>query len=186
MEAEKHHGKPKERDRVVSAQSEHELKVVISAELHEKLQRIKGLLAHAKPDATYAELLEYMATQTLAQLEKKKGIVASDVSDTSQSGANPQLQAALTAAAIVRETRSLPSGVRLALPAAIRRAVFARAQGRCEYVGRESRRCTSRYCLELDHIVPLALGGANNLNNFRVICRHHNAQQAQEKLGYRS
>jgi hypothetical protein len=36
---------------------------VVSAGLHEKLQRLKGLLALSHPDASYAELLEVMADE---------------------------------------------------------------------------------------------------------------------------
>jgi hypothetical protein len=65
---------PRERERIVSAEAERELKVVVSAALYDKLQRIRGLIAHAKPDASYAELLECMAETTIAALERKKGV----------------------------------------------------------------------------------------------------------------
>ena len=54
---------------------DHELKLVVSDEVFEKMQRIKGLLAHSKPNATLAELIEYLATETLTRLEKQKGII---------------------------------------------------------------------------------------------------------------
>ena len=73
---------PRERERIVSAESERELKIVVSAELYEKLKRIQGLIAHAKPDASYAELLEYLADAQLERLEKEKGIVATDSTAT--------------------------------------------------------------------------------------------------------
>src|SRR4051812_45264449 len=38
-----------------------ELKIVISEETYEKLQRLKGYLAHSLPEASYAELLEHLA-----------------------------------------------------------------------------------------------------------------------------
>ncbi|MGK5084589.1 hypothetical protein WDW37_14940 [Bdellovibrionota bacterium FG-1] len=38
---------PRERERIVSAEKEHELKIVISDEVYQNLQLIKGLLAHA-------------------------------------------------------------------------------------------------------------------------------------------
>jgi hypothetical protein len=65
---------PRERERVVSAEAERELKIVVSAELYDKLQRIRGLWAHAMPEASYAELLERMADETLRRLEKSRGM----------------------------------------------------------------------------------------------------------------
>ena len=47
----------RERDRVVSASSDHELRIVVSKDLYEKLQRMKGLLAHSLPDASYVVFL---------------------------------------------------------------------------------------------------------------------------------
>ena len=153
---------PRERERIVSAEQERELKIVVSSELYEKLKRIQGL---AKPDASYAELLEYMANQTLAQIEKQKGISLD--ADT-----------ALTSAAAVKP---LPAGERVYLPEPLKRAVWARSGGRCEFM-RNGRRCNSRWRIEIDHITPLALGGANHLENLRACCWHHNRQQAREKL----
>ena len=47
------------------------------------------------------------------------------------------------------------------IPVAVKREVWRRDQGCCTYVDRHTgRRCGSRFFLELDHIVPVALGGA--------------------------
>lgn len=156
---------PQERERVVSAKKDHELKLVISDEVFENLQRIKGHLAHAKPNASYGELLEYLINETLGRLEKKKGIVPADSTAT---------------VAVTEQAEPLPAGKRVYLPVALRRQVFARSEGRCEYA-HEGRRCTSRYALELDHVTPLALGGSNEARNCRVLCKVHNLQQAIEK-----
>ena len=67
------------------------------------------------------------------------------------------------------------------IPAPVRRDVWRRDQGCCSYVDRESgRRCGSRYRLEIDHIVPFALGGATELSNLRLHCKaHHRLRHAQ-------
>jgi hypothetical protein len=69
---------PRERERIVSSTEERELKIVVSPELYEKLQRLKGLKAHAMPEATYAQLIETRADEVLARLEKKNGITQSE------------------------------------------------------------------------------------------------------------
>lgn len=154
---------PQERERVVSGES-FEIKLVISKELHEKLQRLKGLLAHAIPEASYAELLEHLANQELARLEKKKGIAPS-------STAAAAVEAALTT--------EFPKGKRVYLPVTLTRPIWQRAQGRCEIVT-HGRRCESRYRLEVDHIEPLSRGGSNAPGNLRLACWHHNQWLARK------
>ena len=72
------------------------------------------------------------------------------------------------------------AGVRAgrAIPAAVKRRVWNRDQGRCSYVDRTSgRRCASRHLLEIDHVVPYARGGSAEPDNLRLLCaahhRHH-------------
>jgi hypothetical protein len=154
---------PQEKERVISAQEDREIRIVVSAQLFEKLQRIRGLLAHAHPDASYAELIEVMADEMLERLEKKKGARL----DPSQ---------AIAAAAAVKPP---VAGKRAYLPVAFRRAVWSRSGGRCEYTATNGTRCTSRHLLQIDHVMPLARGGSNALMNLRLLCRNHNLQQAR-------
>ena len=67
------------------------------------------------------------------------------------------------------------------IPVAVKREVWRRDQGCCSYVDRHSgRRCGSRYRLEIDHIVPFALGGGAEPANLRVRCHaHHRLRHAQ-------
>ena len=66
------------------------------------------------------------------------------------------------------------------IPVAVRRDVWRRDNGCCSYVDPHSgRRCGSRYRLEIDHVVPFALGGATELWNLRIRCRaHHRLRHA--------
>ena len=61
-----------------------------------------------------------------------------------------------------------------AIPAAVRRQVWQRDGGRCTYVDQQTgRRCNSRYMIEIDHILPYALGGGADPGNLRLACRAH-------------
>ncbi len=69
------------------------------------------------------------------------------------------------------------------IPVAVRREVWRRDNGCCSYVDPHSgRRCGSRYRLEIDHVVPFALGGATELWNLRIRCRaHHRLRHAPHR-----
>ena len=67
------------------------------------------------------------------------------------------------------------------IPAPVRREVWRRDGGRCSYVDPHSgRRCGSRFLLELDHIVPYALGGGAEPGNLRLRCRAHHRFRHRE------
>ena len=67
------------------------------------------------------------------------------------------------------------------IPAAVRREVWRRDGGCCSYVDPHSgRRCGSRFLLQLDHIVPFALGGSAEPANLRVHCAAHNRFRHRE------
>ena len=75
-----------------------------------------------------------------------------------------------------RATTSAPRerGAGRAIPQATKREVWQRDSGRCSYVDRVTgQRCTSRHLLQIDHIVPYALGGGADPDNLRLLCRAH-------------
>ena len=71
-----------------------------------------------------------------------------------------------------------------AIPAAVRRQVWERDRGCCSYVDRGSgRRCGSRHLLEIDHVVPYALGGSAEPDNLRLLCAaHHRYRHRHTRL----
>ena len=64
-----------------------------------------------------------------------------------------------------------PCASRRAIPAAVKRQVWQRDGGRCSYLDRQTgRRCNSRHMIEIDHIMPYALGGGADPGNLRLLC----------------
>ena len=72
-----------------------------------------------------------------------------------------------------------------AIPAAVKRQVWERDQGCCSYVDRGSgRRCGSRHLLEIDHVVPYAVGGSAEPDNLRLLCAaHHRYRHRRARHG---
>lgn len=69
------------------------------------------------------------------------------------------------------------------VPAAVRRAVFERDQGRCAYIDDAGQRCRETHCLELHHLKPFAMGGEHTPANLALRCRAHNALAAEQDFG---
>jgi hypothetical protein len=76
-------------------------------------------------------------------------------------------------------------GHREAIPAAVRRAVWARDGGRCSWPLDGGGCCGSTRRLELDHLVPWAEWGGATEANLRVVCAVHNRVAARVAFGER-
>ena len=94
----------------------------------------------------------------------------------------PSTQGAKPTGAATPAAKSCASG--RAISAGVRRQVWQRDGGRCSYVGPQTgRRCNSTHLIEIDHIVPHALGGGADPGNLRLLCRaHHRHRHAQGRL----
>ena len=70
--------------------------------------------------------------------------------------------------------KSRPHASGRAIPAAVKREIWQRDGGRCRYLAPHTgRRCTSRHLLQIDHVLPYALGGGSDPANLRVLCHAH-------------
>jgi hypothetical protein len=134
------------------------LHVTVSRRLLEKLEAAKDALAHACPGATAAEVFERGLDLVLDQHAKRKGLVEKPRNEPRPSSTD-------------------------AVPAHVKRAVWLRAGGRCEWILPSGERCDSTRKLEYDHILALALGGKSTLDNVRLACRPHNLLAARQAFG---
>src|SRR5512133_1767577 len=134
------------------------LHVTVSREFLRKLEAAQDALSHAMPDASPAELLEAGLELSLAQAEKRRRLLK-----------KPQQK--------VRPAK------RDHIPAHVRREVWSRDGGRCQYPLASGGICGATRHLELDHIHPKSLGGPSTPHNLRVICKPHNDLAARLILG---
>jgi hypothetical protein len=139
------------------------LHLTVTREFLGKLEAATDLLSHSHPGATPDQILEVALDALIeAKRAKKYGIVKKP-----------------------RKT-SPPSSRGDVFPASVRRAIYERAQGRCECLLPNGERCGETRWLELDHIRPRALGGESTLPNGRVACRlcreRHNRHYADWSL----
>ena len=132
--------------------------VTVSRRFLEKLEAAKDALGHACPGGSAAEILERGLDLVLAQHAKRQGLV-----EKPRKGH--------------RASRSDT------IPAEVKREVWRRAGGQCEWKFESGERCGCRRRLEYDHIEPLALGGASTIDNVRLACRPHNLLSARQVFG---
>ena len=135
------------------------LQVTLRGETKAKLDRAQALLRHQVPSGDLAEVIDKALEALLEKVEQRKF------------GKVKEPRAA-------RTTKS-----RRHVPAAVRREVATRDGERCTFVSEDGRRCEERGFLELDHVVPVALGGAATPEGVRVLCRAHNRYEAERVLG---
>lgn len=129
------------------------LRVTLSRTADEKLVRARALLRHQIPSGDPALFVERALTVLVEQLERTKH------------GATHRPH---------RRARS--DSTSRHVPAAVRRTVWARDEGRCAFVGVDGR-CAENSFLEFHHVVPFAAGGPTTIDNLELRCRAHNAYE---------
>jgi hypothetical protein len=126
----------------------------------EKLRRAQDLLAHAVPPGDLGEVLDRALEVLLERLEARK---------------HAAVKRPRPARAVTPRSR--------AIPAAVRRAVWVRDEGRCTFTSSSGRRCDARRGLEYDHVVPFARGGEPTVEGVRLRCHAHNQYGAEQDFG---
>jgi hypothetical protein len=133
----------------------------MSREMHDTFRRVQELMRHRLPDGDPAVIFERALTLLLDHLEKQK-LAAAAKPRNDDGNAEPTTGR---------------SGRTRYVPAAVRRDVWARDEGRCAFVGTHGR-CTERGFLEFHHVEPFAAGGETTAGNLQLRCRSHNAYEA--------
>ena len=156
------------------------LQCTLSAAVHAKLREVQDLLGPRVHPGDMSQVLELALDALLKQLARTRkaaiqrpegGVTAEPglAAQTEPAGAEPPL------VAVSRDPRHIP--------AHIRRAVWARDGDCCQFESASGRRCESRSGLELDHVRPVAVGGASTLDNLRLLRRAHNQLEGERRLG---
>jgi hypothetical protein len=136
-----------------------EVRFTVSREAHDMMLYAKALLGHAIPNGDPGAVFERAMTALVRLLEKRK-FAATD---------RPRQRRA------ARSSRHVP--------AAVKRAVWARDQGRCTFVSDDGKRCPACTLLEWDHVTGVARGATATVGEIRLRCRTHNQYAAELMYG---
>ncbi|HZZ85606.1 MAG TPA: HNH endonuclease [Anaeromyxobacteraceae bacterium] len=193
--------------RPVSEES-YSLRVTLDAAFKGELDQLRQLLSHKVPTGDLAAVLREAVRCAIEKHGKRRGAVAparkAAPPSRPSAAALPAHESTQPLTAVEKESTGSPldaaeergtrkpespgdrrpkAGPRPAIPAATRREVWARDGGQCAWRGSDSRRCESRWQLEFDHVVPVALGGLTTAANLRLACRAHNGFLAEQVFG---
>ncbi len=159
------------RSAVVSplAPERYKVQFTASAGLHAKLREAQALLRHQIPDGDLEQIFDRALEALLVNLRKQK-LAAT---------ARPREQRSKAAEI---ERNAVPNSRHI--PAAVRRAVWARDRGQCAFVSSNGRRCGEEAFLEFHHIEPYANGGPSTVGNIQLRCRAHNGYEAGCHYGW--
>jgi hypothetical protein len=152
-----------------------EVRFNASEEFIRQLEQLKGLMSRAYPGASMGELFEILVKEKLDKLDLAKHASNQEKQDSPHSEQRTVTSNPLPTSEVVG---------RKSIPIALKRAVWRRDQSRCSFIDPKSgRMCLSTFKLEIDHRVPIAKGGRNEMSNLRLYCRHHNAWAAANQYG---
>jgi hypothetical protein len=152
------------------------LHVTVSKRFTEKLEAARDALSHSHPGADVEAILEAGLDLLLERAARRKGIVERPKKSPSPG---------LSPAGAVERSESVDGGGSGSrhIPAAVRREVWTRDEGRCQFRLESGEVCGSTHRLQFDHIHPLALGGDSTVSNIRLACAAHNLLAARRVFG---
>jgi hypothetical protein len=144
--------------------TESRLHITVSRPFLKKLEAARLALSHSMPGGDAEDILSAGLDLLLARDAKNKALVE-------KPRATPE----------TAPESSDPDHV----PAAVRREVWERDGGCCQWALDSGGVCGSRLRVQLDHVIPKASDGKSVTWNLRLLCERHNKWAARQKLGHR-
>jgi hypothetical protein len=142
--------------------TERRVHITVSPAFLEKLEAARLALSHSMPGADAEDVLSAGLDLVLERDAKRKGLVAKPRPAPVDAPATPGA---------------------VYIPAAVRREVWERDQGCCQWRLDSGEVCGSKIRTELDHIQLRCRGGRPIAEDLRVLCHFHNQSYARLTLG---
>jgi 5-methylcytosine-specific restriction endonuclease McrA len=183
------------------------LHITVSRRFLEKLQAARAALSHSRPSASAEEILEAGLDLVLRRDAKRKGLVQKPRKEMPRKEKPRKEKPRKEMPSQEKPSQEMPSqempsqempsqempsqemppkenpSAESHVPAAVKRQVWTRDGGHCQWPLESGGVCGSTLRVELDHRVPLALGGASTADNVRLLCRVHNDLAARRVFG---
>jgi hypothetical protein len=173
-------------------ESRSEIKFTVDESTLDKLKQLKDLIGNSSLETIFDQALDAF----LLNEQKKRGVISKKVSGRDQithqltpTDADPNTNTDTNKNAVRgRPADPLPLKTRTEaqlnsrfVSIDLKRFVFARSKGQCEFIDpRTKTRCESRFRLQIDHKLAVALGGKTEASNLRHLCSAHNLRMAMQ------
>jgi hypothetical protein len=145
------------------APARYRVQFTASAELRDKLERLRVLMRSTISGGDLAAVIDAAVTEKLERLDARRfGRAKAPRKGVSETDTSPRARN---------------------VPAAVKRAVHERDEGRCRYVDTQGRRCTARGPVQYHHRVPFGVGGDHAPSNVAFLCAGHNRYLAEIDYG---
>jgi hypothetical protein len=169
-------------------ESRSEIKFTVDESTLDRLKQLKDLIGNSSLETIFDQALDAL----LLNEQKKRGVISKKVSGTDQvndthvdTDIGPDKN---TNAVRGRPADSLPLKTRTEaqlnsrfVSIDLKRFVFARSKGQCEFRDPRTKiRCESRFRLQIDHKLAVALGGKTEAANLLHLCMAHNLRMAMQ------
>jgi 5-methylcytosine-specific restriction endonuclease McrA len=151
-----------------SFERRHVVQFTARDEFMAKVERARALYWHQYPNPTFEQLFELGLDALISRKDPEERQKRRETRRQKRAGASAR-------SATVHAGRYVS--------ASVRDQVFARSGFRCSFVGPDGRRCTATVALQVDHVKPVARGGASAPENLRILCAEHNRFEAERLMG---
>jgi len=137
--------------------------MTVSKRFLQKQEAARDALSHSHPGADVEAILEAGLDLLIERAAARKGLVKRPRTQRKAPAPRPPSAAAAEPAeGELHRSRYVP--------AAVRREVWIRDEGRCQFRLENGELCGSTHRLQFDHVRPVALGGESSVGNLRLAC----------------
>ena len=167
------------------SEARYRIQLNASAALKGKLDRLRELTSHSNPTGDIAELIERALDVAIERAEKQRFATTqrprrAKGQRQAQRSATPSSETQLSREGVERVVQPRK---RQHIANAVVREVVARDHERCTYTSVDGCRCTARAFLQVHHEQSWASGGADTVDNLRLLCASHNRLLAEHEFG---
>jgi hypothetical protein len=158
------------------------LHVTVSKRFMEKLEAARDALSHSHPGADAEAILEAGLDLLIERAARRKGCTRPKACTRPEA---EKLPSAVMGKKKARWEGERPGDERNPryIPAQVKREVWLRDGGRCQFRLENGEPCGSTHRLQFDHVRPVALGGESTAGNIRLACAPHNLLAARRVFG---
>ncbi len=155
------------------------IELTFTKEQFAELEQAKSLLSHVCHEGNWSEVISQLAKEFNRKKLSPAKVVMGNVEKNNdltktQTEKLQSKQRQLTQSFATKKSQEAKRP-RQYISIEIKRALFKKSNGCCEFTDQKTgKRCDSKYQLQIDHIRPWSLGGSNQIENLRLLCRTHN------------